>query len=290
MQLQCHPLVSGIVTAGVSALPFSRPAQRSGNLRPVWSLNRLTRRTSCSQWQSFPRNAYSRGNRCGNPHRSTPEVRLGNERNVCSAPEDAGIHMSRCRDCAMRFRVGIAHLAACGHGAPLAPNPPCVRPKLRTTLTPDASRSHQLQRIAGPPLPPLHQSVPRLRAWVYRLLRAAEPRAPRILARPRFRDPLVFKPDAASLLRAELGKPGCRCAPIALGTNTEPYCSRHTPQSSPESWASSTGRSPPASSAAPDCAYAPAPVPEPSPSSNASAVARHPPAHALRRRRLHLRR
>ena len=97
--------------------------------------------------------------------------------------------MSRCRDCAMRFRVGIAHLAACGHGAPLAPNPPCVRPKLRTTLTPDASRSHQLQRIAGPPLPPLHQSVPRLRAWVYRLLRAAEPRAPRILARPRFRDP-----------------------------------------------------------------------------------------------------
>ena len=31
------------------------------------------------------------------------------------------------------------------------------------------------------------------------------------------------KPDAARLLRAELGKPGYRCDPIALGTNTDPY-------------------------------------------------------------------
>ena len=33
----------------------------------------------------------------------------------------------------------------------------------------------------------------------------------------------MFKPDAASLLRTELGKPGYRCAPIALGSNTDPY-------------------------------------------------------------------
>jgi DNA repair photolyase len=31
------------------------------------------------------------------------------------------------------------------------------------------------------------------------------------------------KPDAAALLRAELAKPGYRVAPIALGTNTDPY-------------------------------------------------------------------
>ena len=42
---------------------------------------------------------------------------------------------------------------------------------------------------------------------------------PASTSRPGF----VFKPDAASLLRAELGKPGYACAPIALGTNTDPY-------------------------------------------------------------------
>src|SRR5579864_6962325 len=38
-----------------------------------------------------------------------------------------------------------------------------------------------------------------------------------------FETKLFAKPDAAKLLREELAKPGYRCDPIALGTNTDPY-------------------------------------------------------------------
>ena len=38
-----------------------------------------------------------------------------------------------------------------------------------------------------------------------------------------FESRLFAKPDAPDLLRAELAKPGYRCAPIAMGTNTDPY-------------------------------------------------------------------
>jgi DNA repair photolyase len=38
-----------------------------------------------------------------------------------------------------------------------------------------------------------------------------------------FETKLFAKPDAATLLRAELARPGYACAPIALGTNTDPY-------------------------------------------------------------------
>ena len=38
-----------------------------------------------------------------------------------------------------------------------------------------------------------------------------------------FETKLFAKPDAATLLRAELGKRGYQCAPIAMGTNTDPY-------------------------------------------------------------------
>jgi DNA repair photolyase len=38
-----------------------------------------------------------------------------------------------------------------------------------------------------------------------------------------FETRLFAKPDAATLLRAELAHPGYRCEPIALGTNTDPY-------------------------------------------------------------------
>jgi DNA repair photolyase len=38
-----------------------------------------------------------------------------------------------------------------------------------------------------------------------------------------FETKLFAKPDAAMLLRAEIGKPGYVCDPIALGTNTDPY-------------------------------------------------------------------
>ncbi|GER03162.1 hypothetical protein JCM17846_08440 [Iodidimonas nitroreducens] len=38
-----------------------------------------------------------------------------------------------------------------------------------------------------------------------------------------FETRLFAKPDAANLLRAELAHPRYRCAPIAIGTNTDPY-------------------------------------------------------------------
>ena len=38
-----------------------------------------------------------------------------------------------------------------------------------------------------------------------------------------FETKLFAKPDAATLLRAELSKPSYACAPIAMGTNTDPY-------------------------------------------------------------------
>jgi DNA repair photolyase len=38
-----------------------------------------------------------------------------------------------------------------------------------------------------------------------------------------FESKLFMKPDAAALLRQELAKPGYQCAPIALGSNTDPY-------------------------------------------------------------------
>ncbi|WP_448664179.1 PA0069 family radical SAM protein [Sphingomonas sp. CJ20] len=38
-----------------------------------------------------------------------------------------------------------------------------------------------------------------------------------------FETRLFAKPDAPALLRAELGKPGYACRPIAFGTNTDPY-------------------------------------------------------------------
>ena len=38
-----------------------------------------------------------------------------------------------------------------------------------------------------------------------------------------FETKLFAKPDAAALLRAELTRPAYRCAPIAFGTNTDPY-------------------------------------------------------------------
>jgi DNA repair photolyase len=38
-----------------------------------------------------------------------------------------------------------------------------------------------------------------------------------------FETRIVFKPNAPALLRRELAKPGYRVAPIAMGTNTDPY-------------------------------------------------------------------
>jgi DNA repair photolyase len=55
------------------------------------------------------------------------------------------------------------------------------------------------------------------------LLRQAHPRLPRSLAGARLRIETLRKADAAALLRRELANPRYVCAPIAIGTNTDPY-------------------------------------------------------------------
>ena len=88
---------------------------------------------------------------------------------------------------------------------------------------PARANDHRAQRFAGHPVHAVDQSVPGLRAWLHLLLRAAVARVSRPVAGLDFETKLYAKPDAAELLRAELAKPGYRCEPIALGTNTDPY-------------------------------------------------------------------
>ena len=97
-------------------------------------------------------------------------------------------------------------------------------PKLRTTLTPDASR----KVISYNASPDLHfdRSINPYRGCEHGCIYCyARPSHAYLGFSPGldFETRLVFKPDAASLLRAELGKPGYRCAPIALGSNTDGY-------------------------------------------------------------------
>ena len=97
-------------------------------------------------------------------------------------------------------------------------------PKLRTTLTPDASRKI-ISYNASPDLP-FDRSINPYRGCEHGCIYCyARPSHAYLGLSPGldFETRLVFKPDAASLLRAELGKPGYRCAPIALGSNTDPY-------------------------------------------------------------------
>ena len=97
-------------------------------------------------------------------------------------------------------------------------------PKLRTTLTPDASR----KVISYNTSPDLHfdRSINPYRGCEHGCIYCyARPSHAYLGFSPGldFETRLVFKPDAASRLRAELGKPGYRCAPIALGSNTDAY-------------------------------------------------------------------
>ena len=97
-------------------------------------------------------------------------------------------------------------------------------PKLRTTLTPDASRK-VISYNDSPDLP-FDRSINPYRGCEHGCIYCyARPSHAYLGFSPGldFETRLVFKPDAASLLRAELGKSGYRCAPIALGSNTDPY-------------------------------------------------------------------
>ncbi len=97
-------------------------------------------------------------------------------------------------------------------------------PKLRTTLTPDATRTI-IARNDSPDLP-FDRSINPYRGCEHGCIYCyARPSHAYLGLSPGldFETRLVFKPEAAALLRAELGRPGYACAPIALGTNTDPY-------------------------------------------------------------------
>ena len=97
-------------------------------------------------------------------------------------------------------------------------------PKLRTTLTPDASRT--IIAWNDSPDLPFDRSINPYRGCEHGCIYCyARPSHAYLGFSPGldFETRLVFKPDAAALLRAELAKPRYSCAPIALGSNTDPY-------------------------------------------------------------------
>ncbi len=99
-----------------------------------------------------------------------------------------------------------------------------VVPRLRTTVTVERARTI-ISRNASPDVP-FDRSINPYRGCEHGCIYC--------FARPShafhdlspgldFETRLFAKPDAADLLRAELGKPGYTARPMALGTNTDPY-------------------------------------------------------------------
>ncbi len=97
-------------------------------------------------------------------------------------------------------------------------------PRLQTTLTPDAARS-VITRNTSPDIPFLRSINP---------YRGCEHGCIYCFARPThsylnlspgldFETKIFFKDQAAERLEAELRKPGYKCAPMALGVNTDAY-------------------------------------------------------------------
>ncbi len=97
-------------------------------------------------------------------------------------------------------------------------------PPLRTTVTAEHAKSI-LQRQNSPDLP-FDYSLNAYRGCEHGCIYCyARPSHGYLNLSPGldFETRLFAKPDAAKLLRAELAKPGYRCSPIALGSNTDPY-------------------------------------------------------------------
>jgi DNA repair photolyase len=97
-------------------------------------------------------------------------------------------------------------------------------PRPRTEVTPDASRSI-IARNTSPDIP-FDRSINPYRGCEHGCVYCyARPTHAFLGLSPGldFETKLIAKLDAAKLLERELGAPGYRCQPLALGTNTDPY-------------------------------------------------------------------
>ena len=118
-----------------------------------------------------------------------------------------------------RFDSETRERADDGWGASDADLPP-----LKTTVTVEQAKS-VIQRHDSPDLP-FEQSLNAYRGCEHGCIYCyARPSHGYLNLSPGldFETKLFAKPDAARLLRAELAKLSYSCAPIALGTNTDPY-------------------------------------------------------------------
>ncbi len=118
-----------------------------------------------------------------------------------------------------RFEPTTRHAVDDGWGTSDAP-----APALRTTLTPDASRT-VIARNTSPDVP-FDRSINPYRGCEHGCIYCfARPTHAYLGLSPGldFESHLFYKPDAAKLLAQELGKPGYQCAVLAMGTNTDPY-------------------------------------------------------------------
>ncbi len=97
-------------------------------------------------------------------------------------------------------------------------------PPLRTTLTRDATRT-VLARNTSPDIP-FDRSINPYRGCEHGCIYCfARPTHAYLGLSPGldFETKILFKPDAAKLLEAELAAPKYRCDVVAMGTNTDPY-------------------------------------------------------------------
>jgi len=97
-------------------------------------------------------------------------------------------------------------------------------PRPDTTVTPEASKSI-ISRNQSPDIG-FEQSINPYRGCEHGCIYCyARPAHAYMNLSPGldFETRLFYKPEAAKLLEAELRKPGYRCSPIALGSNTDPY-------------------------------------------------------------------
>lgn len=95
---------------------------------------------------------------------------------------------------------------------------------VRTHLERDRSRS-VLNRVRSPDLP-FDRTINPYRGCEHGCIYCyARPSHAQLGYSPGldFESRIVYKPDAAALLRAELARPGYRCRPVALGGNTDIY-------------------------------------------------------------------